>query len=77
MTTMQKLGKLQGIELRDIWASEAQDFTSWLAQEIKLSALAAVLGFELELEARNQNVGPVRALYHFFIHRRICHHRQR
>lgn len=58
---MQKLGTLQRIELRDIWVSEAQDFTPWLAQEENLSALASVLGFELELEAQEQNVGPFRA----------------
>jgi hypothetical protein len=42
VTAMQKLGKLQRIELRDIWASEAQDFTPWLAQEENLSSLAGI-----------------------------------
>jgi len=58
---MKKLGTLQRIDPRDIWASEAQDFTPWLAQEQNLNVLSSVLGFELELEAQEQNVGPFRA----------------
>ncbi len=58
---MAELGTLERVDLRDIWATEAQDFTPWLAQEHNLSALASVLGFDLELEAQEQNVGPFRA----------------
>jgi hypothetical protein len=58
---MNELGTLERIELRDIWATEAQDFTPWLAQEHNLNALASVLGMDLELEAQEQSVGPFRA----------------
>jgi hypothetical protein len=58
---MAELGTLERVDLRDIWATEAQDFTPWLAQEHNLGKLASVLGFELELEAQEQNVGPFRA----------------
>jgi len=58
---MAELGILKRVDLRDIWATEAQDFTPWLAQEHNLNELAKVLGFDLELEAQEQNVGPFRA----------------
>ncbi len=57
----QELGTLKKVELRNIWASEAQDFTPWLAQENNLGQLSKVLSMELELEAQEQNVGPFRA----------------
>jgi len=55
------LGKLTKIELRDIWKSEAQDFTPWLAQPENLTILAETLSMELEIEAREREVGPFRA----------------
>ena len=58
---MNDLGKLERVSLRDIWKSEAQDFTPWLAREDNLSLLGETLGIDLELEAVEQNVGPFRA----------------
>lgn len=55
------LGRLNKVELRDIWKSEALDFTPWLAQPDNMSALADALGMELAIEAREQEVGPFRA----------------
>lgn len=55
------LGRLHRLDLRDIWLSEPQDFTPWLAQEENLKILGDVLGIELELEAQEKNVGPFRA----------------
>ena len=55
------LGRLTRVELRDIWSSEASDFTPWLAREENLSILGEVLGVELELEAQERAVGPFRA----------------
>ncbi len=56
-----KLGKLERVELRDVWATEDRDFTPWLAQESNLELLAETIGMELELEAQEKDVGPFRA----------------
>lgn len=56
-----KLGKLERVELRDIWATEDRDFTPWLAREEHLELLAETIGMELELEAQEKDVGPFRA----------------
>lgn len=55
------LGRLTRVELREIWITEASDFTPWLAREENLSVLAETLGIELELEAQEKAVGPFRA----------------
>lgn len=60
MTTI-KLGRLQPVELRDAWLSEASDFTPWLANKENLEILGATLGIDLELEAQERRVGPFRA----------------
>ena len=56
-----KLGKLRKVEVRDIWTSEANDFTPWLANEENLESLGEAIGIELEHEATEKNVGPFRA----------------
>lgn len=61
MSDMSALGRLQKIDLRNIWKSEALDFTPWLAEEANLSLLSETLGIDLELEAVERNVGPFRA----------------
>jgi len=55
------LGKLERVELRDVWATEDRDFTPWLAREEHLELLAETIGMELELEAQEKDVGPFRA----------------
>lgn len=55
------LGILERVELRYIWASEATDFTPWLAGAENLAQLGQAIGMELELEAQEQYVGPFRA----------------
>jgi Domain of unknown function (DUF4268) len=52
---MTKFGKLQRLELREIWKNEARDFTPWLADRIQ--NLGESLGLELELTQREANVG--------------------
>lgn len=59
--TNQVLGKLTRVDLRDIWTSEASDFTPWLAREENLAVLGDTLGIDLELEAQEKAVGPFRA----------------
>lgn len=58
---MATLGRLQRVDLRNIWLSEATDFTPWLAQSENLEVLSEAIGLELELEAQERNVGPFRA----------------
>lgn len=57
----QTLGRLNRVDLRDIWTSEDSDFTPWLAREGNLTILGETLGIELELEAQEKAVGPFRA----------------
>ncbi len=58
---MADLGRLKKVDLRDIWRTEAQDFTPWLARPDNLQILAETLNMELELEAEEKDVGPFRA----------------
>src|SRR4051812_18708086 len=46
--TIKNLGRLERVELRDIWLSEATDFTPWLACEENLAILGETLGIDLE-----------------------------
>ena len=55
------LGRLEPVDLRKVWTSEAGDFTPWLAKEDNLVLLGDTIGLELELEAQEKNVGPFRA----------------
>lgn len=55
------LGRLERVDLRQVWLSEPADFTPWLAQEANLELLSETLGMELELVSQEQGVGPFRA----------------
>lgn len=55
------LGRLEKVDLREIWTSEAMHFTPWLAKEENLKLLGDAIGLELELEAQEKDVGPFRA----------------
>jgi hypothetical protein len=50
-----ELGKLQRVDLREVWKHEAIDFTPWLVEHI--DAIGAVLGLDLEVVGREQAVG--------------------
>jgi hypothetical protein len=56
-----KLGRLERIELRNIWLSEATSFTPWLASPENIALLGETLGIDLEVEAQEKSVGPFRA----------------
>ena len=56
-----QLGRLEKVDLRDIWKTEARDFTPWLAREENLAELAKTINMDLELEAQEKDVGPFRA----------------
>ena len=55
------LGRLEGLDVRDVWKSEPRDFTAWLSEAENLSLLGDALGLRLELEARERSVGPFSA----------------
>ena len=59
--TDKQLGRLERVELRDIWVSEATEFTPWLARPENIAVLGEALGIDLELEAQEKAVGPFRA----------------
>jgi hypothetical protein len=59
--TDQPLGRLERVDLRDIWVSEATSFTPWLARAENLAVLGEALNIDLELEAQERAVGPFRA----------------
>lgn len=46
------LGRLAKVDLREIFASEAGQFTPWLAQQENLALLGEAIGIELQLEAQ-------------------------
>jgi hypothetical protein len=56
-----KLGKLQNVDLREIWQTEASDFTPWLALDENIELLGEAIGMELEVEGTEKDVGPFRA----------------
>lgn len=56
-----QLARLERVDLRDVWESEATGFTPWLARAENIAVLSDTLGIELELEAQEKSVGPFRA----------------
>lgn len=60
-TTGPELGRMEKVDLRAAWESEAGAFTPWLAEEHNLALLADAIGVELELESTEKDVGPFRA----------------
>jgi hypothetical protein len=59
--TDRQLGRLERVELRDIWISEATSFTPWLARPENIAILSETLNIDLQLEAQERAVGPFRA----------------
>ena len=55
MTTKQELGRVERVELRDVWEREDSNFTPWLAENISL--LGGALGMNLEVRAQETAVG--------------------
>jgi hypothetical protein len=55
------LGKLEKLDLREVWKDEAVDFTPWIAREDNLDLLSEALGIQLELEDTEVYVGNYKA----------------
>jgi len=57
-----ELARLETVKLRDVWETEDQHFTPWLAEVENLTLLGETLGMkELEIEGTEINVGDFRA----------------
>jgi hypothetical protein len=55
------LGKVDYVQIRDIWQDEARDFTPWLATSEGLDMLGDAIDLSLELVAKEAAVGPFSA----------------
>lgn len=53
------ISRLESVPLRELWANEAKDFTTWLAEN--LDFLGEKLGLELSVVEREASVGPFSA----------------
>lgn len=54
----EQIGRLQRVELRDVWSHEAHDFTRWLEQNIDV--LNDAIGFTLSIVERETAAGDFR-----------------
>jgi hypothetical protein len=52
------IGKIQKVDLREIWKHEAADFTRWLAENIDY--LNEVINLDISVQTTEGNVGPYR-----------------
>ena len=57
----ENLGKLERVDLREVWRNEADNFTPWLATQRNLDDLGETLGMQIEFQAREEAVGPYSA----------------
>lgn len=56
-----QLGSLEKVDLREVWADEAGDFTPWLASEENIALLSDAIGMDLEVEETEKRVGSFAA----------------
>jgi hypothetical protein len=61
MSSKIDLGRLERVPLRDFWEREDTGFTPWLASDENIAVLGDAIGFELEVQQEEANVGPFRA----------------
>jgi hypothetical protein len=55
------LARLERVDVRKIWSSEASSFTPWLASDENISLLSETIGIDLDVEAQEKAVGLFRA----------------
>lgn len=53
---MSQVGRLEPVDVRNVWPDEAKDFTPWLHEHPDL--LAEALGIDLDMVRREVDVGP-------------------
>ena len=59
--TKENLGRLEKVDLRDIWEKEDTHFTPWLAKDENIELLGSAIDMDLVVEAEEKDVGPFRA----------------
>ena len=59
--TKDKLGRLEKVDLREIWEKEDTHFTPWLDREENIELLGSAIDMDLVVEAEEKDVGPFRA----------------
>ena len=52
-----ELGKLEKIELREVWRHEALDFTRWLARKENIALLSKEIGIDIDVIETEMSVG--------------------
>ena len=57
---MAELGKLTKVDLRQVWAHEARDFSAWLAKEENLTSLGETVGIDISLIGTEVDAGRYR-----------------
>src|SRR6266568_3986454 len=60
-TSRKELGHLERVNIREVWANEATEFTPWLGSDTSLQALGEAIGMTLHLQAQEQPIGIFRA----------------
>lgn len=58
---MKKFGKLEKVDLRELWYGGVTDFTPWLSEEENIVELGNTIGMELEVQEQEQNVEVFKA----------------
>ncbi len=58
---MGHLGKVESVDIRNVWPDEAADFTPWLATSEGLELLGDAIDLSIELVAKEARVGPFSA----------------
>ena len=51
---MKKLGRLEKVDLLELWNGEDSNFTAWLSQEDNIAEVGNVIGMELEVQKQAQ-----------------------
>ena len=52
---MKKLGRLEKVDLLELWNGEDADFTAWLSQEDNIAEVGNLIGMELEVQKQHRN----------------------
>lgn len=51
------LGRLEKVELRDVWKHEAYDFSTWISKEENINLLSDTVGIDIEVIETEASVG--------------------